>query len=173
MSYPLLNYQPAASLRRRQQLLRLNRWLMVAFAVALCHSFHWMWLCALTQRANLAVDSWFGVIMQPLTATTIEFRGVLYQYKVSCTFVDVWCGLIPLLWMRRKSVQWNVAWLGIWALGLFAFNIARLSLSDILFAHGVSWTLAHSVLGGVCYYLVWLIAKPFINTNLPAESDLE
>jgi hypothetical protein len=104
--------------------------------------------------------------MQPLTATTIEFRGVLYQYQVSCTFADVWCGLIPLIWIRSKSIQWNAAWLALWAIGLFMFNIARLSLSDILFAHGMSWTLAHSVLGGVCYYVVWLTAKPFITANL-------
>jgi hypothetical protein len=169
MSYSLLN-QPAVSTRRRQQLIWLNRWLSVACAVALCHSFQWTWLCALTQRANLALDSWFGVIMQPLTATTIEFHGVLYQYQVSCTFADVWCGLVPLIWMRSKSGAWNAAWLALWAIGLFVFNIARLSLSDLLFAHGMSWALAHSVLGGVCYYVVWVLAKPFVAANLQPDN---
>lgn len=146
----------------------LNRWLSVAFAVALCHCFEWTRLCALTQTANLALDSWFGVYMQPLTATTIQFRGLLYHYQVSCTFVDVWCGLVPLLWKRSQLIVWNVGWLATWALGLFAFNIVRLSVSDVLFAQGMSWTVAHSVLGGFCYYLVWLVAKPFMATNSEA-----
>lgn len=148
----------------------LSRWLSVALAVALCHCFDWMWLCALTQRANLAMDALFGVYMQPLTATTIQFNGLLYQYRVSCTFADVWCGLIPLIWMRAKSIPWNLGWLVVWALALFMFNVARLSVSDVLFAHGIPWTLAHSVLGGVCYYFVWLAAKPFIMAPATAES---
>src|SRR6478672_8746380 len=105
MSYPLI-HEPAVDTSRRHRIVWLNRWLSVALAVALCHCFQWTWLGALTQRANLAVDAWFGIYMQPLTATTILFRGVLYEYKVSCTFADVWCGLVPLIWIRTKSIQW-------------------------------------------------------------------
>jgi hypothetical protein len=157
MSYDV-RVQPAVE-SRRQQLVWINQLLLVAAAVALCHCFQWTWLRALTQDANLAFDSWFGVYMQPLTPTTITFHGLTYSYQVSCTFVDVWCGLIPLLWFRFQSVLWNVCWLMLWAVSLFAFNITRLSLSDILFAYGVPWWLAHGIFSGICYYLVWRVAR--------------
>jgi hypothetical protein len=100
--------------------------------------------------------------MQPLSATTISFRGVTYSYQLSCTFVDVWCGLVPLLWLKSRPIAWNVGWLMFWAVSLFVFNIARLSLSDVLFAYGVPWWLAHSIFSGVCYYFVWRIARAVI-----------
>jgi hypothetical protein len=157
MSYDM-GVRPAVE-SRRQQLGWLNRLFLVALAVALCHCFAWTWLRALTQQSNLAVDALFGVYMQPLTATTISFQGVFYHYQVSCTFVDVWFGLIPLIWMKQQSVQWNVCWLSGWAVGLFVFNVARLSLSDILFAYGIPWWLAHAAFSGVCYYFVWRVAQ--------------
>lgn len=150
---------------RRLHLLWLNQLLMVIAAVALCHCFQWTWLRALTQQSNLAVDAWFGVHMQPLTATTISFHGLIYRYEVSCTFVDVWFGLIPLIWWKGQSSLWNVCWLLLWALALFTFNIARLSFSDILFAYGMPWSFAHSVLSGVCYYLVWRVARHVIDSQ--------
>jgi hypothetical protein len=61
--------------------------------------------------------------------------------------------------MKCQSLAWNVCWLVLWALGLFGFNITRLSFSDILFAHGVPWWLAHSLFSGLCYYLVWRVAR--------------
>jgi len=163
MSYDV-RVQPAVE-SRRQQLVWIDQLLLIAAAVAFCHCLQWMWLRALTQYANLAVDSWFGVYMHPLSPTTITFQGVLYQYQVSCTFVDVWFGLIPLIWLKRQSVLWNVCWLSFWALGLFTFNVARLSLSDILFAHGMPWSIAHNVFSGVCYYLVWRVARAAIAHN--------
>jgi hypothetical protein len=153
--------QPAVE-SRRQQLFWTNQLLLVAAAVALCHCFQWTWLRTLTQSANLAFDSWFGVYMQPLSPTTITFQGLTYSYQVSCTFADVWCGLVPLLWFRGRSVISNVFWLMLWALGLFVFNVTRLSFSDILFAQGLPWWLAHSIFSGICYYFVWRIARPFI-----------
>ena len=157
MSYDV-KVQPAVE-NRRQQLVWLNQALLIVAAVTLCHSFQWMWLRALTQSANLALDSWFGVHMQALSATIITFRGVVYRYQVSCTLVDVWFGLIPLLWVKLQSASWNVIRLMLWAVGLFLFNIARLSLSDIVFAHGVPWWLAHSVFSGVCYYFIWRVVR--------------
>lgn len=167
MSYNV-RVQPAVQDRRRQLLWK--KVLLVAAAVALCHCFQWTWLRALTQNANLAVDAWFGVHMQPVDATTIAFRGLLYQYQVSCTFIDVWFGLVPLLWLKRESIASNFSWLTLWAVGLFVFNIARLSFSDILFARGLPWWLAHSVFSGVCYYLVWRVARLAIGAQASGSS---
>ena len=150
---------------RRQQLVWINQLLLVAAAVALCHCFQWTWLRALTQRANLAVDAWFGVYMQPLSATVISFHGLVYRYEVSCTFADVWCGLIPLIWVKRRSVPWSLCWLLLWAAVLFVFNIARLSFSDVLFAYGIPWWLAHGMFSGLCYYLVWRAARAVITAE--------
>jgi hypothetical protein len=153
-----IGVQPAVA-SRRQQLVWINRLLLVAAAVAFCHCFQWMWLRALTQNANLTVDSWFGVYMHPLSATTITFRGLVYRYQVSCTLLDVWFGLIPLLWSQRRSNSWNIGHLMLWAGVLFVFNILRLSISDVLFAHGLPWWLAHGAFSGVCYYVVWRAAR--------------
>jgi len=162
--------QPAVQ-NRRLQLLWLNQLLAVIAAVALCHCFQWTWLRALTQLSNLTVDAWFGVHMQPLTATTISFQGLLYRYEVSSTFVDVWFGLLPLIWFKRQSIRWNICWVLLWAASLFVFNIARLSFSDILFAWGVPWSLAHSVLSGVCYYFVWRVARLAIDSQEMRSPD--
>ena len=159
-----IRVQPAVEGRRRQ-LLGINQLLLIALAVALCHCFRWNWLRALTQSANLGVDSWFGVYMQALSPTTITYRGLLYQYQISCTFVDVWFGLVPILWLKRQSIPWNVCWLMVWALSLLVVNISRLSLSDVLFAYGVPWWVAHSIMSGLCYYLVWCVARRAISAH--------
>ena len=46
--------------------------------------------------------------------------------------------------------------LGLMALALFAFNVFRLSVSDVLFAVGLPWDLAHNVISGFAYFLVWV-----------------
>jgi hypothetical protein len=64
----------------------------------------------------------------------------------------------------RRSCTRNLAFFAVVALGLFAFNIVRLSFSDMLFAVGLPWDLAHNVISGVAYFLAWVwiwIHRPF------------
>jgi hypothetical protein len=42
------------------------------------------------------------------------------------------------------------------AAAMFCFNVFRLSVSDVLFAGGLPWNLAHNVISGISYFLVWV-----------------
>jgi hypothetical protein len=129
---------------------------LVVAGVLLCYCFQWQWLRYFTSEANLRVDAWFGLEMQRLSSDTVLWKGVLYKYQNACTFADVWCGAIPLIWNASKRVLWNLAFIGIFSIALFAFNTFRLSLSDVFFNAGIPWLWAHQFLGGCAYFAVWL-----------------
>ncbi|HVO61663.1 MAG TPA: hypothetical protein VMT53_12045, partial [Terriglobales bacterium] len=86
----------------------------------------------------------------------VMWKGVVYRYVNACTFVDVCFGSVPLLWNIRHSLVRNLSFMGTVALGMFCFNVCRLSFSDILFAAGVPWDVAHNVISGISYFLVWV-----------------
>ena len=130
-------------------------------SVLLCYGFAWIWLRELTLRANLAFDALFGVHLQVLTPLSVSWQGHLFDYRIACTFVDVWFGAWPLLWSWRKPLVANVAVILGLAPVLFAFNIVRLTISDVLFAKGVPWAVAHGGLGGVCYFVVWVLIERY------------
>jgi hypothetical protein len=46
----------------------------------------------------------------------------------------------------------SVAGLG---MTLFAFNLFRDCLTDLIFSAGVSWVVADQVIGGTTYFAVW------------------
>jgi hypothetical protein len=134
----------------------LARFALVTVAVGICYCFHWRPLRFLTSEANLRLDLLAGIPLERLSYDTVSWKGVLYRYENACTFVDVWFGCIPLLWNLRRSIAQNLAFLAVVTLGLFTFNVFRLSVSDVLFAAGLSWELAHNVISGVAYFLVWI-----------------
>ncbi len=131
------------------------RFALVVVAVVVCYLFQWNWLRWITSELNLRLDVVFGVHLQRLTFDTVAWRGAVYRYVVACTFADVFCGAIPLLWNRHESVVSNVFSLVVFGELLIAFNVLRLSFSDVLFATGLSWNLAHNVVSGFSYFLVW------------------
>jgi hypothetical protein len=134
----------------------LARFALVTVAVGICYCFHWRLLRFLTSEANLRLDLLAGIHLDRLACDTVRWKGVAYHYENACTFVDVWFGCIPLLWNLRRSIAQNLAFLAFVALALFTFNVFRLSVSDVLFAAGLSWELAHNVISGVAYFLVWI-----------------
>ena len=134
----------------------LIRFALAALAVALSYCFRWEFLRFLTSEGNLRLDLLAGIHLQRITADTVMWKGVLYHYENPCTFVDVWFGSIPLLWSLRRSVARNVGFMAVVAAGMFCFNVFRLSVSDVLFAAGLPWNLAHNVLSGISYFLVWV-----------------
>lgn len=131
------------------------RFLLVALAVLISYLFRWDWLRYLTSELNLRLDALAGVYLQRLSHDTVMFGGQTYHYVNACAFADVLCGSFPLLWNLRKTVAQNLVRCGIYALVLIAFNVFRLSFSDVLFAKGLSWDLAHNVVSGLSYFLVW------------------
>lgn len=131
------------------------RFSLVAVAVGLCYVFDWHWLRSLTCELNLRLDSLAGVNLERLSDTSVLYRGAIYNYVIACTFADVWCGAIPLLWDLRRSVVRNLTLIFVFGGALLAFNIVRLSFSDVLFAESIPWDLAHNVISGICYFAIW------------------
>ncbi len=131
------------------------RCLLAAVAVALCYCFQWEWLRRFTADGNVWLDALAGVHLQRISFDTVVWHGELYRYVVACTFADVWCGSLAFLWRSRDTVLRNLAVICLWTPLLLSFNIFRLSFSDVLFAQGLSWDLAHNVVSGVAYFAVW------------------
>jgi hypothetical protein len=132
------------------------RVLLAGIAVAVCYHFEWRWLRFLTSELNLRCDWLAGIPIRRLGYDTVAWRGVVYRYEIACIFADVWCGSIPLLWRLGRTIPQNLARIAVFSACLFAFNVARLSLSDILFSAGLPWSLAHSALGGASWFAVWV-----------------
>lgn len=132
------------------------RFTLAALAVAVSYFFRWELLRLWTSEANLRLDLLAGIHLQRISSDTVMWRGVLYRYENACTFVDVWFGSIPLLWNLGRSVTRNALFMTAVAAGLFCFNVFRLSVSDVLFAAGLPWNLAHNVVSGISYFVVWL-----------------
>ena len=132
-----------------------GRVVLAAIAVVVCYQFRWETLRYVTSELNLRLDALVGVHWQRLSFDTVAWHAQVYHYVVACTFVDVWCGAIPFLWMLRRSIPDNLLTIAGFTAVLFACKICRLSFSDLLFAHGVSWNLGHNFVGGICYFLIW------------------
>jgi hypothetical protein len=133
----------------------LIRFALAALAVAVSYLFRWELLRFLTSEANLRLDLLAGIHLQRISADTVMWKGVLYRYENPCTFVDVWFGSVPLLWNLRRTVARNLGFMAVVAAAMFCFNVFRLSVSDVLFAAGLSWNVAHNVISGISYFMVW------------------
>lgn len=134
----------------------LVRALLAAAAVALCYQFRWDHLRFLTAGLNLRLDALAGVTLQRVSPDTVLWKGQVYRYVIACTFADVWCGAIPLVWDRSRTILRNVVRVLAIGIVLIAFNVFRLSVSDVLFAAGIPWDLAHGVIGGLAYFAVFV-----------------
>lgn len=131
------------------------RFVLVAVGVLICYQFEWNWLRYLTSELNLRLDALAGVHLQRISHDTVLWAGRTYHYVNACTFADVFCGSIALLWNLRKTILQNVGRIAVYGIVLLAFNVFRLSLSDVLFAAGLSWDVAHNAISGISYFLVW------------------
>lgn len=130
------------------------RFACVVIVVAASHQFDWEWLRFATSEMILRMSAALCMVTERISSDTISIHGNLTRFVISCTFVDVFVGAIPLLWELKRSLVRNLETLVIFAAGLFALNLVRLEITQVLHAGGVSWTLADTVLGGVVYFLV-------------------
>ena len=133
---------------------------MVAILVTLSHQFQWEWLRFLTSEVVLRISAFLGMETQRLSFATIRVRGEVFCFVISCTFVDVFAGMIPLVWNLKKSMFRNLLMLNVFAVNLFAFNIFRLEIAHLLHASGVPWILVDDVLGGLAYFVIWFVVMP-------------
>lgn len=139
------------------------RTLLVAFVVSLTHQFAWGGLRYVTSETVLRLSEYAGLSAERLSTDTIRVQGNLFQFVISCTFVDVIMGMIPLVWALNKSVARNLLTVIPMAVGLFSFNVVRLQIGQLLYARGVPWLLADEVLGGIAYFAVWIFIVSFFS----------
>jgi hypothetical protein len=128
---------------------------LVAVFVAVTYQFKWEWLRFLTSEAMLHISASLGMAAARVSLDTITIRGHIFHFVIACTFLDVYMGSIPLLWNLEKPLLRNASWLIAVAVILFGFNVVRLEIGQVLYALGLSWTLADNVLGGFAYFAVW------------------
>ncbi len=133
------------------------RALLAALFVSLVYQFPWGWLRFLTSEAVLRISAILGMTTERVSSDTIRIQGSSFRFVIACTFVDVFMGAIPLIWNLQKSVISNIFKIAGGAVCLFAFNILRLEIANVLYVRRVPWLLADEVLGGVAYFLVWLV----------------
>lgn len=131
------------------------RIVLAALALLLCYQFDWTFLRSLTLEWNLRLDALFGVHLQRISSDTVLWNGSTYRYVIACTFADVWCAALPLIWNVRTRVSENLLLLALFTPALLAFNIFRLSISDALVAAGLSWNVGHNVISGLSYFVIW------------------
>jgi len=134
----------------------LCRILLVAIFVILTHQFEWGWLRVLTAQAVLLISKPLGMTTELVSFDMIRVHGELFRIVISCTFVDVFMGAIPLVWNLKKSIPRNLLMLIVLAVSFFGFNILRLEIAQLLHACGAPWILADGIIRGAAYFTVWL-----------------
>jgi hypothetical protein len=139
---------------------RLGPWLrrgsLCALAVLACYQLDWTFLRFLTSEAILRISAALGFPVARVSADTLQVGGLQLRFVIACTFADVYCGALPLLWNSRRSYLHNLLEFAVFGAALFFFNLLRLEGGLVGYMKGVPWELAHGVEGGVAYFLVWL-----------------
>jgi hypothetical protein len=128
---------------------------LVFVAVLACYRFDWMWLRLLTSEAALRFAEWRGFSVERLGPDLIAWNAGRFQFGIACTFVDVFCGAIPLIWMRAWRIDRNLLAIGGLAAAIAVFNLLRRMGTDLAFSLGVPWAVADAVFGGLGYFVVW------------------
>ena len=137
---------------------KLQRAALAALACLACYQFDWNAVRRITLLCNVALGQTLGVDIHRTSAVTVLQSGVTYEYGIGCAMADVWCLSLPLLWDCGRTVPVNLRRILLYTLGLFSFNILRLTFSDLMSAHGAPWDLAHYAVTGASYFatLLWL-----------------
>lgn len=134
----------------------LCRAFLVAIFATLTHQYQWSGLRYFTSEAVLRLSRTVGLSVERVSADTVRVQGNLFQFVTSCTFADVVIGTIPLVWAFKRSIAANLLTVLPLTVGLFAFNLVRLEVSQLLFARGAPWILADGLIGGIAYFAVWI-----------------
>lgn len=134
----------------------LKRLPMVLVAVVICYQLKWDSLRYVTSEVVLRFAEWRGFHAERLGSDLISWNGELFQFGVACTFADVFCGAVPLVWIWRLGLVCNLMHVAGLAVALFTFNLFRDCLTDLIFSAGVPWIVADQVIGGAAYFAVWV-----------------
>lgn len=114
----------------------------------------WSTLRSLVTSAAVASLQLLGVEAVRLDEALLFAGERVVNISVSCTHVEVFALMAPLLWDRSKSASRNVLQLALVGLAVTLLGVARIDLAIVLSALGVPWALAHDVALGVFYALL-------------------
>jgi len=129
---------------------------LVGVFVWVAHLFQWNWFRFVTSESVLTLSTLLGMSASRITFDTIRVHGETYQFVTACTFVDVFMGSVPLIWRIGDSILKNMARVIMAAPLLFAFNLARLEMGQVLYSTGaLSYIWADDVVGGFAYFAVF------------------
>jgi hypothetical protein len=133
-----------------------GRVLLVAVMVGVVHLFDWNWLRGFTVDSLMQISAVLGIPMLRHSFDVIRVAGINAKFEVACTLIDAYFGAIPLLW--RTTISWPRNLLRMVALmgGMFVLNIVRLEFGFAALTRGVPWWLAHEVVSGVTYFLIYI-----------------
>jgi hypothetical protein len=148
---------------------------LCVLAVLICYQFEWTWLRFATSEATLRFVEWCGYPGRRLSPHLIAWNDQRFEFGIGCTFADVFCGAVPLLWIRSAGILRNSAFVIVFAAGLFVFNLLRQATADLIFAAGAPWALADNILGGLSYFAVWVflirwLERSFATTPVTAAT---
>jgi len=132
----------------------LKRLPLVLVAVVACYQFNWDSLRYLTSEVALRFAELRGFPAERLGPDLISWNGGLYQFGIACTFADVFCGAVPLVW--GSGAACNIRNIVGLAAALFVFNLIRRCLTDLVFSAGAPWPVADQAIGGAAYFAVWI-----------------
>jgi hypothetical protein len=128
---------------------------LVPVFVALAYTFSWGAWRAWVAGAIVAALDVLGAPVARLGPVLFAFDGNLYQVVLSCTALDAFFGAIPLIWRWQRPAR-SVVEVASVLLVLSVVNLFRLVLGFVLYWGGVPWILAHEVIAGVFYFVLFL-----------------
>ena len=131
---------------------------LVPLFVAGCYLFSWTWLQSIDCAALVWLLELTGFEVQAGSASGFRWRGIQYEFAVSCTAMDALAGCIPLLWRRSESSVTNAVRLLGFTIIVSLLNLLRLWLGFALLRAGIPWVWGHEVVAGVFYFglLAWI-----------------
>lgn len=129
---------------------------LVLASVVLCYQFEWSALRYLTSEVALRFAEWRGYPAERFGSDLIGWNGELYQFTIGCTFADVFCGAIPLVWISRLGLVRNFGNIAGLAAALLVFNLFRRCVTDLIFSAGIPWSVADQAIAGAAYFAVWI-----------------
>ncbi len=142
----------SAKLRKHELVVRV---LLVPVFVGVCYLFDWNWLRGLTAATLVNISTALGIPMLRVNADLIRIAGISARIVVACTMIDAYFGAIPLLWKVNASWRENFVRLASLLPAVFVWNIVRLEAGFVALTWGVPWWLAHEVVAGLAYFVLY------------------
>jgi hypothetical protein len=134
-------------------------------AALLCLQFEWRGLRFLTSEAALQITAALGLPIKRVGFDRLSFRDSIIQFTVTCTWINGFFAVIPLLLMN--GMRWeSLRRVAIFIPGFFLLNLIRIEIVILCYRPGVSWNLEHGWITGIAEFIVYLWVVSLIDHPL-------